>query len=104
MTYQQKFYPNQTSNSSALAPPPLGFFKLNTDGSSLTNPGVAGAGGLTRNHLGEWISGFYRNLGMATNTIAELWALRDGLLLVKSLNIDNLQVELDAKAIAELIS
>lgn len=41
---------------------------------------------------------------MATNTIAELWALRDGLLLAKSLNIDNLQVELDAKAIAKLIS
>ena len=34
-------------------PPPSGFFKLNTDGSSLGNLGLAGAGGLLRNSDGS---------------------------------------------------
>jgi hypothetical protein len=34
-------------------PPPLGWFKLNTDGSSLGNPELAGGRGVIRNHLGD---------------------------------------------------
>lgn len=64
------------------------------------NPGSAGAGGLIRNHLGEWIAGFSRNLGWTTNTVAELWALRDGL----PLNISQLFIVLDAKVIVDLLN
>ena len=38
--------------------PPPGFVKLNTDGSSLGNPAVAGFGGLIREEDGGWIVGF----------------------------------------------
>ena len=33
--------------------PPDPFIKLNTDGSALGNPGLAGAGGLLRNNSGD---------------------------------------------------
>ncbi len=48
-------------------PPPLGWFKLNTDGSSLGNPRLAGGGGVIRNHLGEWVGGFSRAIGFTTS-------------------------------------
>ena len=37
--------------------PPLTWFKLNSDGSSLGNPGLAGGDGLIRNDRGEWVRG-----------------------------------------------
>ncbi|KAK9274140.1 hypothetical protein L1049_018954 [Liquidambar formosana] len=63
-----------------IPPPPL-WAKLNTDGSSLGNPGPAGAGELIRDHNGQWIVGFIQNVGRSTSMAAELWALRDGLQL-----------------------
>ena len=51
---------NQTSTRRQIAIswqfPPLTWFKLNSDGSSLGNPGKAGGGGLIRNDKGEWLS------------------------------------------------
>ena len=85
-------------------PPPLGFFKLNTDGTSLGNPGLASAGGLLRNSDGSWISGFIRNIGIASSFAAELWGVRDGLLLAQKHNIQNIIIELDAKAVIDLLS
>ena len=38
--------------------PELNWYKLNTDGSSVGNPGKAGGGGLIRNHEGGWVKGF----------------------------------------------
>ena len=43
--------------------PPHGWFKLNTDGASMGNPGKAGRGGLTRDSSGNWVKGFSRSLG-----------------------------------------
>ncbi|GKU87915.1 hypothetical protein SLEP1_g2242 [Rubroshorea leprosula] len=63
------------------SPPPEGYIKLNSDGSALTNPGQTGAGGVFRDHLGNWLLGFMRNVGYSTALAAELWAIRDGLKL-----------------------
>jgi len=52
--------------------------KLNTDGSSMGNPGLVGGGGLIRDENGDWIVGFARNIGITTSFQAELWAIRDG--------------------------
>ena len=41
--------------------PAVGWFKLNTDGSSLGNPGCAGGGGIIRNADGEWVTGYNRD-------------------------------------------
>ena len=59
------------------APPPLPtpYITLNTDGSALSNPGIAGAGGILRDHLGHWIASFSLHLGIATNNTAELAAV-----------------------------
>lgn len=84
-------------------PPPEGFYKLNTDGSILQNPGKAGAGDLIRDYHGRWILGFGRPLGVANSLMAEGWALQDGLRLARWMGIQNLYVELDAKVLYDLI-
>lgn len=38
--------------------PPLGWFKLNTDGSSVQQRKVAGGGGVIRDGFGNWVVGF----------------------------------------------
>ena len=38
--------------------PAAGWFKLNSDGSSLGNLGHAGGGGIIRNADGEWVTGW----------------------------------------------
>ena len=82
--------------------PILGWFKFNTDGASLGNPGKAGSGGLIKDNERRWVRGFSRSVGHATSVIAELWALKDGLELVAQLGIGCLEVELDAKIIVEI--
>ncbi|KAK9289746.1 hypothetical protein L1049_007905 [Liquidambar formosana] len=79
------------------------FYKLNTDGSSLGNPGKASAGGLIRDHLGQWIEGYSRKLGTLTSTAAEIWGLHDGLELALKCNIMKLYVDMDASAAISLL-
>ena len=55
------------------------------------------------NHLGHWIKGFSRALGTTNNFIAELWALRNGLIMSKELGISNLIVELDALSVINML-
>ncbi len=79
-------------------PSPLGFVKLKTDGSFSGNPGK-----LLRDHNGNWIRGFSRNIGITNFSVAEMWGLRDGLLLARNLNIQKLLVEIDAKVVEDLL-
>ena len=67
------------------------------------NLGRAG-GGLIRDSAGFWVKGFSRSLGTGTSMLAECWALRDGLFLAIQLGIQNLEVELDAKVVVDLIN
>ncbi|GKV16390.1 hypothetical protein SLEP1_g27041 [Rubroshorea leprosula] len=84
-------------------PPPAGFIKLNTDGSANANPGEAGAGGVFRDELGNWLLGFYRNVGFTSSLSAELWALRDGLKLAVNRGFSHLLVETDSKVAKTLL-
>ncbi|KAF7827470.1 putative ribonuclease H protein At1g65750 family [Senna tora] len=41
--------------------------KVNTDGTSLGNPGRAGIGSVVRDSCGNWVRGFFGHIGIATN-------------------------------------
>ena len=44
-----------------------------------SNLSIAGARGILRDHLGQWISSFSLHVDLATNNMAELVAVRQGL-------------------------
>ena len=52
--------------------PPLGWVKLNSDGSTLSSLGRAGGGGVIRDHEGKWLKGYARSLGSTNSCVAEL--------------------------------
>lgn len=79
-------------------------YKVNSDGSSLGNPGLTGGGGLIRNNKGEWIRGYARAIRSTTSVVAELWALRDGICLCIALKLQAVVFELDAKLVIDLLS
>ncbi|KAH0655606.1 hypothetical protein KY285_030488 [Solanum tuberosum] len=66
--------------------PPPNIFKLNKDGSALTNPGRIGAGGIIRDDSGNVVYAFSIPLGIGTNNLAGIqvvvygiqWGLHNG--------------------------
>ena len=95
---------NMISTPMKWSSPPLGWFKLNTDGASLGNPGLAGSGRVIRNHIGDWVGGFSRAIGITTSVQTELRALKDGLNLAIDLGISNLEIEMDSLVAIELVN
>jgi ribonuclease HI len=85
-------------------PPDIGWAKLNTDGASLGNPGIAGGGGIIRDSNGGWVGGFARAIGVTTSVQAELRALKDGLMLAIDLGIPYLAIEMDSLVAVEFVN
>ena len=77
--------------------------KLNNDGSSSGNSGLTGGGGVIRDWTGRWIVGFSRKIGIATSLMAELWAIRDGLMLCVDRNLVMVEIDLDAKSVVDML-
>lgn len=96
--------PSKVAKEVGWTPPPPGWHKLNTNGSGMGNPGATGAGGVLRNSLGQWEQSYSRNLGRTNNSASELWGLRDGLAFAKSLNIQKLEIEIDATLVSNLVN
>ncbi|KAG5543527.1 hypothetical protein RHGRI_016306 [Rhododendron griersonianum] len=67
-------------------PPPVGLFKLNTDGSFDANLSMGLAGGLIRDSSGNWVLGFQRKDVVASSSTA-CWALKDCLQLALERNL-----------------
>ena len=84
--------------------PTSGWLKLNTDGSFDDLLGNIGGGGLIRNEQGDWVAGYTKKVGKANSFVAEAWALRDGLMLCNQMNLSNVIVELDAKALVDALN
>ncbi|XP_052290822.1 uncharacterized protein LOC127900258 [Citrus sinensis] len=61
-------------------PPDWPWCSLNTDGAH-NRGGISTAGGLIRDHMGCWLSGFGMMIGSCSITVAELWGLYQGLQL-----------------------
>ena len=83
--------------------PPVQWVKLNSDGSSMGNPGRVGGGGIIRNVEGKWIKGYARAIGNTNSVAVELWALRDGIQLCLELNLRAVIIELDAMLVVNLL-
>ena len=77
--------------------------KFNTNGLSNGDTGLAGYGGVIRDDWGHWITGFSKRIGFTNSFEAKLWGLREGLMLCYNLNISCLEIELDAKAIVDVL-
>ena len=82
----------------------IGWMMLNTNGPSLGNPGIAGGGGVIWDQSRRWVIGFSRKIGIATSLLVELWAIRDGLMLCTKRNLAMVEVELDAKAVVDMLA
>lgn len=77
--------------------------KLNTNGASKRS-GDAGAGGVIRNHKGNWLLGFAMNIGSYSVTTSELWGLYQGLQLAWHDGIRFFEVEVNSLCVTQLIS
>ncbi|GKV24486.1 hypothetical protein SLEP1_g34094 [Rubroshorea leprosula] len=77
-------------------PPNFPFLKLNTDGAMSQASGNASAGGLIRDHGGQWLHGFAINIGPQTSYMAELWGCRAGLRLALEMGLTHLVLEMDS--------
>lgn len=80
-------------------PPESMHFKLNIDGSSKGNPGDAGIGVCIRDHTGCVLALKAAFIPGGTNNFAEAYALLEGILLVKELNISYIHIEGDSAII-----
>lgn len=78
------------------------FLKLHCDGSAKDR--ILGAGGIIRDHCGNWVSGYSSSLGTGHILKAELWSILHGLKLAKDLNITHLIIETDSKIAVDLIN
>ncbi|CAL1368627.1 unnamed protein product [Linum trigynum] len=76
---------------------------VNTDGASNGNPGPAGAGGVIRDAMGNWLGGFVVNIGTATAALAELWAIFHGLELAWKLGFRVVKLASDSQLAIQLI-
>ena len=80
-------------------PSPYPYLKLNTNGSALGNPSLASAGRVLRDHRGQWIFGFSLHVGLATNNMAELDVVRQGLEMAWNMGFKFIHLELDSKLV-----
>ncbi|XVF62794.1 hypothetical protein PTKIN_Ptkin09bG0036900 [Pterospermum kingtungense] len=60
--------------------PSTNWIALNVDGCMKSPSGVAGCGGLCRDHNGNWLHGFVYNIGVCSALEAEFWAVIKGLI------------------------
>ena len=74
------FAKNSTRILFSWTPAPRPYISINMDDSSKGNPENSGAGGLARNHDGNWLWGFSLHLCNTNNIMAELWAICEALI------------------------
>ncbi|KAL0298881.1 UNVERIFIED_CONTAM: putative ribonuclease H protein [Sesamum radiatum] len=84
------------------APSPS-WFKLNTDGSSLGNPGLAGAVGIIRDSVGHVHLAYQFALGTGTSVLADLTAVWRGMELALTRGLAPLVVEVDATTVISIL-
>ncbi|XP_073051225.1 uncharacterized protein [Primulina eburnea] len=101
----KKVMPNNTARYEnrmvRWTPPPPGWKSLNVDGSCNHKSHKAGGGGILRDELGDWISGFTHNIGWCSVEEAELWAVRKGLELAWNSGYKKIVLGLDSAKVLQ---
>lgn len=64
----------------------------------------AACGGLISNSMGVPISTFHVKLSYYNSLCAELWALKHGIKIARDLQVQNVDFEMDSKAVVSIIS
>ncbi|KAF7837231.1 uncharacterized protein G2W53_005713 [Senna tora] len=82
-------------------PPPEGWLKLNTDGSSSND--LFSVAGVIRDSVGNWIYGFSEFVGRGNSLKAEIWAICRGIIAARSLSCSHLIIETDSTVAKSLI-
>lgn len=85
-------------------PPPDAWLKCNTDGSVRGPTNSAGCGGVCRDHHGNWVFGFSRNLGSSNVLWTELWAIFTMVTLAWDRGWRRIMVESDSLVAVNLIN
>ncbi|CAA7029707.1 unnamed protein product [Microthlaspi erraticum] len=80
--------------------PSPGWVKVNTNGASRGNPGLATAGGVLRDESGSWLRGFALNIGICMAPLAELWGVYYGLCMVWESKAERVELEVDSEIVA----
>ena len=76
---------------------------MNSDGSSLGNPGPAAAAGVIRDEIGQVHLAYQFALGTATSVVSELTAVWRGLELARAHSLAPIVVEVDATVVLQLL-
>ncbi|KAE8662503.1 hypothetical protein F3Y22_tig00113337pilonHSYRG00175 [Hibiscus syriacus] len=74
---------------------PAGWFCLNIDGSVSPVSNFGSVGGVVRDHVGNWIIGFHKAVGITAPLQAELWAILQGLEVAWSHGFELLLIQSD---------
>jgi len=77
---------------------------INTDGSSLSNPGPAGIGIVVYNNQNDIIEKISKYIGKATNNVAEYKAIIEALNFAKDFGADEVMIRSDSELIVKQIN
>ncbi|XP_050222138.1 uncharacterized protein LOC126672232 [Mercurialis annua] len=84
--------------------PPMNWVKINTDGAFDQRTGIAKAGGLVRNAMGNWLGSFSMTIGYDSVLGAEFKGAYHGLLLAWNLGCRRVILEVDNKMVVEKVN
>ncbi|KAJ1405580.1 Ribonuclease H-like superfamily [Sesbania bispinosa] len=77
-------------------PPDAGYIKVNVDGNCIISSGFCGAGGLLCGCDNQWLAGFSMNLGKVGVLAAELYVIRQGLMICMDMGYSYIWCESDS--------
>ncbi|XP_021857168.2 uncharacterized protein [Spinacia oleracea] len=83
--------------------PSSGYLKLNTDGTWSAH-NIVGGGGVFRRSSGTWFMGFSSKFNASTPLTAELYAIREGLIMAIEYKVDKLELETDALSLMKMLN
>lgn len=80
------------------------YVKLNSNGAYKEPLDLAGCGGLFRDAISQWITGYARKIGTCDASHAEMWDMYEGLKIARRQGFLQLIVESDSKLLVDMVT